>query len=310
MKTWQSIQQVLDYIEANLDQSLPITELAAIAYLSPFYFQRLFKKLVGRPVMEYVKLRRLAKSCQLLATTDQRIIEIALTVGFNSHAYYTKAFKSAYGMTPDEYRLNQPALHQMLKPDLTMKQTVIAENDSFIAENMVVTITRRQLTKPEYYQGVVGKMLIANNIPVGGATGMNQADGIWTEFHKLKKQRPELFTEDIQLGASFLKDPSVDPTSLAPTESFDYFAGGRVETLDEHLETWIIPPGEYIVCGCEAENTPEARNIAIAKALGYLLGTWLPSQQLVTEPYSLEKYFPAKNPNTVYQEIWVAPLQI
>ncbi|MGM0212825.1 AraC family transcriptional regulator [Enterococcus sp. AZ109] len=310
MKTWQSIQQVIDYIEEHLDQSLPLTELAAIACLSPFYFQRLFKKLVGRPVMEYVKLRRLAKACQLLAATDRRILDIAMEMGFNSHAYFTKVFKSAYDMTPEVYRLEQPALQQMLKPDLTMMQTVIAENDSFVAESMVLTITRQKVTQPEYYQGVVGKILIANAIPVGGTTGVNQADVIWTEFHQLKKQHSELFTEDIQLGASFLKDTSVDPTSLVPAECFDYFAGGRVETLDEDLETWVVLPGEYIVCGCEAENTPEARNIAIAKALGYLLGTWLPSQQLLTEPYSMEKYYPAENPTTAYQEVWVAPLPL
>ncbi|EOH90221.1 helix-turn-helix domain-containing protein [Enterococcus pallens] len=311
MKTWESIQQTIDYIEEHLDQELALTELAAVAHLSPFYFQRLFKRLVGRPVMEYVKLRRLALSCHLLVTTQKRILEIALAVGFNSHAYYTKVFKAAYGMTPENYRIEQPALNQMLQPDLTMTQTVLAENDSYIAEDMVLNIEYRRMTEPEYYQGIIGQLIIANNIPIGGTTGINQADAVWEQFHLMKKEFATYFVGNIELGASFLQDPALDPLALEPTETFDYFAGGKV-TQPSHTnwETWTITPGEYIVCRFEVANTVEMKNAALAKALNYLLGTWLPSKQLITKPYSIEKYLSAPQEAIAVIEIWVAPLPI
>lgn len=61
MHAWESIQITLDLIEANLSEEISINELANKANLSPFYYQRLFKRLVNKTVMEYIKLRRLAK---------------------------------------------------------------------------------------------------------------------------------------------------------------------------------------------------------------------------------------------------------
>jgi len=46
MYAWESIQKVLDYVEGNLAQSHSPEELSKIAALSPFYFQRLFTRLV------------------------------------------------------------------------------------------------------------------------------------------------------------------------------------------------------------------------------------------------------------------------
>jgi len=56
----------LDYIEANIGDKIQIEMLTDIASLSMFYYQRLFTRLVKKPVREYVKLRRLARSCKSL----------------------------------------------------------------------------------------------------------------------------------------------------------------------------------------------------------------------------------------------------
>lgn len=61
MYAWEAIQKTLDYIENNLSKKITPKELAEIAGLSPFYFQRLFTRLVNRPVSEYIKMRRLAE---------------------------------------------------------------------------------------------------------------------------------------------------------------------------------------------------------------------------------------------------------
>lgn len=46
MHAWEAIQKSVDYIEDNLTEEIPIDKLAEIANLSPFYFQRLFSRLV------------------------------------------------------------------------------------------------------------------------------------------------------------------------------------------------------------------------------------------------------------------------
>ena len=73
MHAYEAIEQSLTFIEEHLTKEISTEELANTVGLSPFYFQRLFKRLVNKPVQEYVKLRRLAKVIENLKSTEQRI---------------------------------------------------------------------------------------------------------------------------------------------------------------------------------------------------------------------------------------------
>lgn len=78
MHAWEAIQTVVDSLEDHLAEPHFPEELAAIAALSPFYFQRLFSRLVKRPVNDYINMRRLAKACENLEDRTLRILDIAL----------------------------------------------------------------------------------------------------------------------------------------------------------------------------------------------------------------------------------------
>lgn len=56
MHAWEAIQKSLDFIEKNINEDFDIEQLAKESALSPFYFQRLFSRLVKKPVREYIKL--------------------------------------------------------------------------------------------------------------------------------------------------------------------------------------------------------------------------------------------------------------
>ena len=101
MHAWEAIQKTLDYIEDHIGEDISIEELAKLAALSQFYYQRLFSRLVNEPVREYIKLRRLARAVEVLQNKQKRIIDIALDYGFGSHETFTRAFKETYGITPD-----------------------------------------------------------------------------------------------------------------------------------------------------------------------------------------------------------------
>ena len=96
MHAWESIQKTLNYIEENLGEEIQIDKLAEIAGLSPFYYQRLFTRLVKTSVRDYIKLRRLAKSSVMLRDKSNRIIDIAMEFGFGSHVTFTRAFTKTY----------------------------------------------------------------------------------------------------------------------------------------------------------------------------------------------------------------------
>ena len=111
MYAWEAIEQSLTFIEEHLTEEIYTEELANIVGLSHFYFQRLFKRLVNKPVQEYVKLRRLAKVIENRGDSEQRILDVALDYGFSSHANFTRAFKETYGITPEDYRRDLPMLN-------------------------------------------------------------------------------------------------------------------------------------------------------------------------------------------------------
>ena len=70
MHAWEAIQKTLDYIEEHIEEDIKIEEVTETASLSLFYYQRLFSRLVKKPVREYIKLRRLARVSEVLANKN------------------------------------------------------------------------------------------------------------------------------------------------------------------------------------------------------------------------------------------------
>lgn len=100
----QHLNQVLDYINAYLDQDIKLAKLAQLLGMSPFHFSRLFKQSVGKSPHQYLIQQRVERAKQLLKCSDQAIVDIALECGFNSHSHLSKQFRQQTGMTPKAYR--------------------------------------------------------------------------------------------------------------------------------------------------------------------------------------------------------------
>ena len=98
------IQKAIDYIEEDVMGKQTLRNLAHIAGFSEYHFHRVFQAMVGDTVMEYVRKRRLAQAAYQLSHTDEKIIDIALEHGFQSHETFTRAFKKLFQMTPSAYR--------------------------------------------------------------------------------------------------------------------------------------------------------------------------------------------------------------
>ena len=303
MYAWEAIQNSLEYIEEHLNKEIPIGDLAKTACLSPFYFQRLFSRLVKRPVGEYVKLRRLAKAADEL-DSGTRILDVAVNYGFSSHANFTRAFKEVYGITPDEYRKKRPMLNTFLKPELSLSYTLVDEGVPLIAGGIVLEICRKTLPAEEEYAGLEGAVSIAGQIPAGESTGVDIPGVLWTSFHAQKHELSKVLDPVVELGMSYLSD--------AQNGTFTYFAGGLLTgALDPVNPPFIkrsLLPGDYIVCSVEAETFEALVTNALYQAGNYLFGTWLPSHGLSTQPFSAEKYFKT-TPEINRLEIWVMPLE-
>lgn len=100
----EGIGEAIRFIEDNITQELTIGDIAGCAYMSPFYFQKGFAMLCGFTVGEYIRQRRLALAGSELASSDGKIIDIALKYGYDSPDSFTKAFTRFHGATPTAVR--------------------------------------------------------------------------------------------------------------------------------------------------------------------------------------------------------------
>lgn len=99
------VQKTLDYIESHLKAPVTLEALARLAAFSPHHYHRIFQALVGEPVMEYVRRRRLSEAGrEMLADPTKRMLDLALEYQFSSQEAFIRAFRKCFGMTPGEFR--------------------------------------------------------------------------------------------------------------------------------------------------------------------------------------------------------------
>jgi len=100
----QNFQNVLQFIQKNLDQELSVRQLADMTFTSKDHFSRGFKSITGMPPSEYIIRKRLEKAKLLLLTTNHSLTEIIAQTGFRTTSYFCRIFKKYTDFTAEEYR--------------------------------------------------------------------------------------------------------------------------------------------------------------------------------------------------------------
>lgn len=100
------LSQILNYIYANYDDTVSLTEIAEKVYMTPSSLSRFFKKATGESFVQYVRKIRLQRAADALAGTQLPISRIAVNNGFSNPSAMNKDFKEFFGVTPTEYREN------------------------------------------------------------------------------------------------------------------------------------------------------------------------------------------------------------
>ena len=93
-----------EYLEEHLDESPTPAEFARRSQLTPARLARLTKRLFGLTPSLLLAKTRLTAATRMLLETDKTVAEIAVACGFYDHSAFTRAFRSATGMTPTEFR--------------------------------------------------------------------------------------------------------------------------------------------------------------------------------------------------------------
>lgn len=121
------ITEVIDYIEDHITENFDYSEIGKIVTCNVYQFSRIFAYIVGVPLSEYIRNRRLSFAAIELQTGKFKVINIAMKYGYNSPESFSRAFRELHGITPRE--ACKPGMKLRMYPRLTFHISIKGDVD-------------------------------------------------------------------------------------------------------------------------------------------------------------------------------------
>ena len=102
----QRMEEIVRYIHENYASIRSIGQLADTFFISKYHLCHMFTKHLGLSFVSYMNMIRVRAACRALEAGERNITALALSIGFNSSAYFCKVFKEQMRVTPLEYQKN------------------------------------------------------------------------------------------------------------------------------------------------------------------------------------------------------------
>jgi len=249
----RQVQIGIDYIESMLDSDITADDIARQAGVSQWHFQRIFKALTNETLQAYVRSRRLSNSLDMLLKSDLRIVDIALSAGYENQESYTRAFRQSFDITPSAYRR-------------------IGRRAAFLKK---IEIDKDYI---RHIQSNVNLEPIIKKYPERVLVGLR------TQFYSVDSEKNNIAQQLPQLWDRFLKRLSevsntIDGTCYgavyrvaAENEQLNYLASIEVSkdvSIPEEMEQIRLPEASY----AQFKHYGEATDLN--NTVNYIYGNWL-----------------------------------
>ena len=275
MGDWtEGIQNALAYIEANLTGELEIREIAKRAYVSPFYFQRIFAALCGVGVGEYIRSRRLTLAGEELLTSDAKVIDVAAKYGYDSPDSFNRAFQRFHGITPSAARKNGASLRAYAPVRIKLN----LEGGNMLEYKIV--------EKPQFT--VVGICRTFN-----AETSYQEIPKFWCELMGMEK-------------CALLGTYGICLDLGEREKEFEYLIADNYipwEEIPEGCIAKVIPASTWAVFPCRGPLPQTLQDVNTR-----MWSEWLPNckSYRLSANLNIEMYAPpTENPEDTYSEIWL-----
>ncbi|MCG8530213.1 MAG: AraC family transcriptional regulator [Desulfovibrionales bacterium] len=249
------------YIEAHMDDSIPLDVLAAQSGYSTFHFHSLFTGIVGEGVKEYQRRLKLQRAAMQLLFSARPVIDVALDAGYESQEGFSRAFKKRFSHSPLQFRKLQNRYNFLSEGQLmtTNDATPPKKIDVCIKEFAPIPVAASRYVGPYEDCGPAFTTLFSWAGPLG----------LW--------EHPEVI-----LGISY------DDPRITPAEKLRYDACIKIaENTDvpAPLQKLTIAGGRY-ACAIH-----KGSYLTISRTYTTMLGEWFPEsgEELANRP-PLEVY--------------------
>jgi AraC family transcriptional regulator len=110
----QAVERAIQVMHTHLQEQLTLEDLAAVAYLSPSHFHRVFCRLIGIAPGEFLAALRFQAARRLLVTTSLSVTDICFEVGYTSIGSFTSRFTHLVGLSPRLLRQRAQAFEPLM----------------------------------------------------------------------------------------------------------------------------------------------------------------------------------------------------
>ena len=155
----RAVQRVISTVRERLDDSISLKEMAALAYMSRFHFNRTFRQITGLPPRRFLSALRVQSATRMLLDTDHSVTDICLDVGYNSLGTFIRRFSEVLGISPMRLR----SMRRSPARNLLQKAEANPQAGSAATEPTVVG----RIQVPVSFSGPIFIGLFATAIPEG-----------------------------------------------------------------------------------------------------------------------------------------------
>lgn len=200
----QAVERAIQVMHTNIHEPLTLADLASAAYLSPFHFNRVFRRLIGVPPGEFLSALRFQMARRLLLTTPLSVTDICFEVGYTSTGSFTSRFTQLVGLSP---RLLRQRAHAFEPSPVEYTERSFTPPSRMSMKNALLG----QTSVPAPFQGIIYVGLFISPIPQGApvrctrlsAPGVYRINGIADGVYYL---RAAAFPAASNLQAALLPD--------------------------------------------------------------------------------------------------------
>jgi AraC-like DNA-binding protein len=101
------LKRVVEYVEAHISEEIKLVDMALASGMSRMYFASQFRAATGLRPHEYILRKRIERAQHILFSTTDSLVDVALSVGFQTQSHFTTVFKRIVGTTPYQWRRDQ-----------------------------------------------------------------------------------------------------------------------------------------------------------------------------------------------------------